>query len=460
MNPYSEGSTCSSASEEGSDHDSEEPIPDYNFVGKPSEEFFCPVTLEVLQEPYLTVCCGNHLSQEAAKQLHQGQKPCPLCKQQLHAVPDKFFKRKVKELKVRCQKSNAGCGWVGNLGSLDQHLRECGYVRVVCPNMCGGRVLRRHSQNHQANNCPKRQFVCNHCAYKATYQEITKTHWPKCKKYPLECPNRCRKRSIERQHLPNHLRVCPLEVIECEFDYAGCTEKVQRQKMYMHEQSYVQVHLKMVAAHAKLQEQSMSIQQKKNEQQKKEIDMLTAQVYLLTSALQHCLSFKASSVFLPPPVFTMMFFEQYKKDESRWFSPPFYSHIGGYKMCIGVDANGSNTGEGTHISVYLHMMAGEYDDNLKWPFRGEVTVQLLNQRNNGNHYESSLIEADDHILDEFDTTYVARVQGVQERGLGWGYPKFFPHEELTYNDDKDCQYLMNDCLKFQVNKVVVLDNQT
>ena len=129
-------------------------------------------------------------------------------------------------------------------------------------------------------------------------------------------------------------------------------------------------------------------------------------------------------------------------------------------MCISVDANGSNTGDGTHISVYLHMMAGEYDDNLKWPFHGAVTVQLLNQRNNGNHYESSLIEADDHLLDEFDTTYVARVQGVQERGLGWGYPKFFPHEELAYNDDKDCQYLMNDCLKLQVNKVVVLDYQT
>ena len=81
--------------------------------------------------------------------------------------------------------------------------------------------------------------------------------------------------------------------------------------------------------------------------------------------------------------------------------------IGGYKMCIGVDANGSNTGEGTHISVYLHLMAGEYDnDNLKWPFHGEVTVQLLNQRNNGNHYESSLIEADDYLLDEFDTTYM------------------------------------------------------
>ena len=47
-------------------------------------------------------------------------------------------------------------------------------------------------------------------------------------------------------------------------------------------------------------------------------------------------------------------------------------------MCISVFANGDDTGEDNHVSVSLHMMAGEYDDNLKWPFHGEVTVQLLN----------------------------------------------------------------------------------
>ena len=83
-------------------------LTDYDFVEKPSDEFFCPVTLELLQEPFLTVCCGNHLSKEAANQLQREQKPCPLCKEQLQAVPDKFFRRKVKELKVRCPKKVGG----------------------------------------------------------------------------------------------------------------------------------------------------------------------------------------------------------------------------------------------------------------------------------------------------------------------------------------------------------------
>ena len=419
---------------------------DSHFVEKPSEEFFCPVTLEVLREPYLTVCCGNHLSQEAADQLRGNQKPCPLCKQPLQAVPDKFFKRKVKELKVRCPNNNAGCGWVGELGRLDQHLNnglvvgECRCVVVACPNLCGRRIQRRDLERHKTNDCPNRQFACTHCAFRATYQEITEDHWPYCRRDPLECPNNCGERGIERQDLPNHLEVCPLQIIDCEFDYAGCKKRVQRQEMQFHVDSSVKAHLQMVATHAKKQE--------------KQIEALIAQFHQLMTLQQQT----KSPVFIPPPIFIMTSFEQHKKNDDIWLSPPFYSYIRGYKMCISVYANGCGAGEGTHLSVYLNMMRGEYDDNLEWPFRGEVTVQLLNQRNDVNHCEGALIERGDYSSDDIDfMVCVARVQEAQQHGPEWGYHEFIPHRRLGYNAGKDCQYLMNDCLKFQVNKVVTFD---
>ena len=103
-------------------------------------------------------------------------------------------------------------------------------------------------------------------------------------------------------------------------------------------------------------------------------------------------------------------------------------------------------------------MRGEYDDNLEWPFRGEVTVQLLNQRNDVNHCEGALIEWGDYSSDDIDfMVCVARVQEAQQHGPEWGYHEFIPHRRLGYNAGKDCQYLMNDCLKFQVNKVVTFD---
>ena len=459
---------------------------DYDFVEKLSEDFLCPVTLEVLREPFLTVCCGNHLSQEAANRLQGNQKPCPLCKQPLQAIPDKFFKRKVKELQVRCPKKGAGCGWVGELGNLDQHLKDgavagdCQYVEVACPNLCDGRVLRRDLDGHKANDCPKRQFACEHCAYEATYQEISEDHWLQCSKYPMECPNDCGEGTIERQHLPNHLEVCTLQIIDCEFDYVGCTEKVQRQKMQSHVDSSVKAHLQMVATHAKLQEKQIEQQEMRIVKQDKQIEMLLDQVHQLSSTLQdkhtaHVQKEKQETqieslaaqvhqlaatlqVFTPPPVFTMTNFKQHKKDDDQWFSPPFYSHIGGYKMCISVKANGSDIGKGTHVAMYFHMIAGEYDDNLKWPFRGEVTVQLLNQRGNENHHEKPLVEAADYLFDYF-MECVARVEETQERGLAWGHDTFITHGGLAYNAGKDCQYLKSDCLKFQVNKVVVFDKQ-
>ena len=35
--------------------------------------------------------------------------------------------------------------------------------------------------------------------------------------------------------------------------------------------------------------------------------------------------------------------------------------------------------QGTHVSVFTCLMRGEFDSHLKWPFRGDITIQLLNQ---------------------------------------------------------------------------------
>ena len=355
------------------------------------------------------------------------------------------------EHKVHCRSNSTGCGWVGEVDCLDRHLSnglvggECQHVAVACPNLCGQHVQHHDLEGHKVTDCPNRQFTCTHCAYKATYQEIVEDHLPKCDRYPLECPNKCGKRSIERQHLPNHLEVCPLQLIQCEFDYAGCKKKAQRQKMQFHVESSVKAHLQMVARHAKVQEKQIEQQEMRIEQLEKKIGVFTAEFNLRSSALQ---------VFIPPPIFTMTNFEQHKTDDDQWFSPPFYSHIGGYKMCISADANGSETGKGTHVSVFLHIMRGEFDDTLKWPFHGEVTVQLLNQRKNAKHHEKTLIQAADCSLEHFDDC-VARVEGLQHYGPGWGHDTFISHEKLGYSARKNRQYLMDNCLKFQVNKVVV-----
>ena len=58
-------------------------------------------------------------------------------------------------------------------------------------------------------------------------------------------------------------------------------------------------------------------------------------------------------VFIPPPEMVMNDFEKLKNDDTRWDSPPFYTHIGGYKMFLGISANGWANGKGILMLVYM-----------------------------------------------------------------------------------------------------------
>ena len=89
--------------------DQEEEFP---FVEQPSEDFFCPVTCDLLLHPHLTACCGKHLSQEAATRIQGNGGACPMCKEpHLKTMLDKRFLRQVNELRVFCRHEDRGV-WV------------------------------------------------------------------------------------------------------------------------------------------------------------------------------------------------------------------------------------------------------------------------------------------------------------------------------------------------------------
>ena len=125
---------------------------------------------------------------------------------------------------------------------------ECRYGDMDCPYACGERVQRRSLEEHKSQRCPLRPFTCQYCNHKATHQEVTKEHWPVCEKHPLPCPNECGEEKIERQHLKGHLeQTCPLEVIQCDFSYAGCGAQLQRRLMSAHMKEGMEAHLSLLS---------------------------------------------------------------------------------------------------------------------------------------------------------------------------------------------------------------------
>ncbi len=83
-----------------------------------------------------------------------------------------------------------------------------------------------------------------------------------------------------------------------------------------------------------------------------------------------------SPLQLPPFYFTMNNYQQCKNEKRKITSPPFYSHPKGYKMRFQIYPNGFDSGLNTHLSMFVVIMRGEFDDTLQWPFTGRVTIDM------------------------------------------------------------------------------------
>ena len=221
---------------------------------------------------------------------------------------------------------------------------------------------------------------------------------------------------------------CNFEKIACEFGHVGCTAKLSRAKVADHKRERVEEHLTMaVQTIATLQQQ-----------------MKQLAAHLKPESLAE----SPSLIFIPPPAFIMTNFSQHKCAGDTWFSPPFYSHIGGYKMCLEADANGWGDGKGTHVSVYVRLMRGEYDDDLLWPFRGSIVFQLCNCRADTEHLNCTF-----NVDDRADSNVTGQLTKGERAPSAWGMPKFVPQTALCYNASKNTEFLVNDSLKFRVTAV-------
>ena len=140
-----------------------------------------------------------------------------------------------------------------------------------------------------------------------------------------------------------------------------------------------------------------------------------------------------------PVELIMTDFEQHKKNDDIWYSPGFYTHPGnGYKMCLAVYANGWAEGRGKCIAVYVHLMQGEFDEKLEWPFRGDVHVQLLNWEDGREKELHTRVIPFDELAQECTA---GRVVSGERAELGRGLCKFASHGDIR------AKYLKNDYLK-------------
>ena len=438
---------------------------DCEFIEHPPKPFQsdCPVCLLVLREPHQVTCCGYGFCRVCIERVQTDKKSCPTCNQKDFTVfPDLRLQRSLYEFRVWCSHKTEGCEWSGELSQLDKHLNEspklheqlvgCQFTEVECHHCCE-QFQRRYVTAHQIGQCIRRPFSCDYCGnYGADFEDVTTKHWPVCGSRPVPCPNECGTYP-ERQNLQHHVnKDCPLTVVNCDFHYTGCEVQLPCKDMPTHLAENLVTHVSQIATYT----------QRKIREKDEQIMTLTLETQALRNVLfeketeiaqlkakqeEDRSSLRSLRLYTGLPVeFTMTEFEKHKQDRDKWYSEPFYTHHHGYRMCLRVDANGSGLGQGKYVSVFCCLMQGEFDNLLRWPFLGQITIQLMDQHEPHEHHTKTF------YFNTAGSDITSRVS-TGERALGGcGIPMFIAHTDLGYDPTNDRQFLKDNCLHVRVTQ--------
>jgi len=163
---------------------------------------------------------------------------CPVCRKEPFKIfPQVEADREIKALKVYCPNKNAAsCGWTGELGSivgykLPQKCKKC--------DKCNDAIHYTVTSSHVTTECP---CYCQYCDVTAERDMISKQHKEKCYKFPLQCPNDCGMDNIPRGNMDEHKKVCPLEMIQCEYH---CGAVITRNEVGNHNKEKMIEHVQL-----------------------------------------------------------------------------------------------------------------------------------------------------------------------------------------------------------------------
>ena len=115
---------------------------------------------------------------------------------------------------------------------------------------------------------------------------------------------------------------------------------------------------------------------------------------------------------------------QHCRYETPILSDAVYSYRFGRLMGIRIYPKGVDSGRGTHVAIFIHMMQSPFDDLLDWPYAGTITVSVLDR--SGSRARSNIsriIQAKPNLL-AFQQPHEAICR------TGYGYERFARIEEF------------------------------
>jgi len=471
------------------------------FVEIPShlkvECHFCSL---ILRDPHVTECCGRNVCLPCAEGAKKSGKPCPLCGSDvLQTTLDRRLRNELLECEVRCPSKIRGCSWVDKLQKYDSHEKTCNFAEVDCPLECGLRLQRSHCEDHMLRVCERSPLPCPNRCGKMSERRFRSIHLRECPLERVGCVFGCKsevKRKDVNAHFESefqtHLRRVSQKSNEMQTNWKERKQAiiVQHEKKVrerdseiddlekkLHETDEKLVTLQRLLSSAERELEHLQEEQRRNKAElaaesaavDQDIQMLKEGIAeLQVQAKTKCFGPpppkltqvvsrpypSTVDVYVPPVTFVLDKFDYRKRYQERWYSPPFYSHDGGYKMCLEVYPDGYDRGRYNWVSIFVAMVRGENDDYLKWPFSGSITVVVLNQKKNSFHKLYKIV-----LNHRVEPVYRQQVRNGFVSSSSYGFQQFIAHKFLYPPPlfPTDYEYLKNDCLLIRVAGVHVFN---
>ena len=407
---------------------------------------------------------------------------CPFTELQCSNGCGVVMQRRLVEghLKSECELREVKCEYCYTTGSYQwinsSHREECPKYPVECPNHCEVGHVRREEISGHLEECPLAIAECPYAAVgcesvvrrKEKMEHVMGSvgkHMEYNKYAILANQNRLDVKEQEMENVKQDLRATKDKVIakERELDDIKRDLQVTRDKLKQSQEIQSQLKTAITEKGRELDEvkknaeennktlqkmiqqvkdklegteQSLQHQLKVNTQLQLQVETISSYTWPLNL---HHLADSGNEVV--PVVIKLTEFKKYKYSEVV-HSKGFYTRDGGYKMYLIIFPMSS--AYHVHITVGSCMMKGDHDDHLTWPVKGTLTVQLLNQLSDGNHSEPVKFYFDGSVSN------CQRVMKVTKSYNGVWSNQFMPHKRLSYDADKKCQYLKDDCVFFRV----------
>ena len=325
---------------------------------------------------------------------------------------------------VCCTREEVGCRWVDKLEQLGGHLKECPYVEEVCVHSCGLSVQRRQLEEHNTV-CERLPVNCHQCG--EVYERRDHSdHVTICPYTKVKCPFSiagCTTEVLNKdlqehfdESLAWHYSLVHKQSQEVRAEVEGSKLMADFKEAFNPQQRQVDaVNVDVLASEVEIDELEKAFEEAQREfeelkvkhnlllQEKQSLAVERDKALLGIRKDSECALFEAkvrcygpalplvdpnditsrppdcpaiTQEYMPRVVFTIPNFNVRRMNDELVCLPPFFSPSG-YRMSLVVYCNGYGEGKVTHLSIFVSLLKGKYDEHLTWPLKCAVTVEVL-----------------------------------------------------------------------------------